>query len=318
MIAFLENLTNPGVIGFSLGGFAALVRSDLKVPAPVHDALSMVLLFAIGLKGGIAMRYGADLPMIQILAGAAIGLTSPLIAYWIARRIGLMDVPNAAGMAATYGSVSAVTYMAGLQFADTASLKVDATLPIILVILEMLALILALGLVSRHKPSGGNRFRAVIHESLCGQSILLLVGGLLIGSLCTEKALGSLKAGFIIPMEGFLVFFLLELGILAANTIREARSRLPFLIPFGTLLPIALGVLGVFLGKATGMGPGGAATLGTLAASGSYIAAPAMLRTSIPEADPALYLTAALGITLPFNLGLGIPLYFTLAQKWIG
>ncbi|RDI95518.1 sodium-dependent bicarbonate transport family permease [Meiothermus sp. QL-1] len=307
------NLLSPAVLAFVLGMVATLVRSDLKIPEALYTSLSIYLLLAIGLKGGAAL---ASTPLEEVwrpaLATLALGVLTPLLAYLVLRRLGRMDVVNAAALAAHYGSVSAVTFAAATSFMQAARQPVEGYLPTLVAILEVPAIVIAL-LIARRNLKGSSMGEAV-REILTGRSILLLVGGSLIGFLSGPEGLKKVSAVFVEPFQGALVLFLLELGMVAAKRLRDLRQAGAFLVGFGLGMPVVHGALGVWLGSLAGMSVGGATVLGTMAASASYIAAPAAVRIALPQANPSYYLTASLGITFPFNLTLGIPLYFALSR----
>ncbi|RIH87490.1 Na+-dependent bicarbonate transporter superfamily protein [Meiothermus luteus] len=307
------NLLSPAVLAFALGMVATLVRSDLRIPEALYTSLSIYLLLAIGLKGGAAL---AATPWSELwkpaLATLALGVSTPLLSYAVLRRLGRMDVVNAAALAAHYGSVSAVTFIAANTLMQSLRQSVEGYLPTLVAILEVPAIVIAL-LIARRNLKGGPMGEA-IREILTGRSVLLLVGGSLIGFLSGPEGLKKVAAAFVDPFQGVLVLFLLELGMVAAKRLRDLRTTGAFLIGFGLGMPVVQGALGVWLGSLAGMSVGGATVLGAMAASASYIAAPAAVRIALPQANPSYYLTASLGITFPFNLTLGIPLYFAFSR----
>ncbi|GIW25490.1 sodium-dependent bicarbonate transport family permease [Meiothermus sp.] len=309
------NLLSPAVLAFALGITATLIKSDLKIPDALYTTLSIYLLLAIGLKGGAAL---AITPLAEVwkpvLATLVLSALTPLLSYAVLRRLGRFDVVNAAALAAHYGSVSAVTFIAATAFMQAARQPVEGFLPTLVAILEVPAIVIAL-LIARRNLGGGSLGEAV-REILAGKSILLLVGGSLIGYLSGPDGLKQVAPVFVDPFRGVLVLFLLELGMVAAKRLRDLRKVGVFLIGFGIVMPLVHGALGVWLGSLAGMSVGGAMVLGTMAASASYIAAPAAVRIALPQANPSYYLTASLGITFPFNLTLGIPLYFALS-RWL-
>lgn len=316
-----SNLLSPIVLAFALGMLAALVKSDLEFPEALYHALTIYLLLAIGLKGGVAL---AATPLsaitLPLLVTIVLGVVTPLTAYAVLRWIGRIDRINAAAIAAHYGSVSAVTFLAAQNFALTIGDVVEGYLPALVAVLEVPAIIVALLLVGRRTEAaaarlGGGRM-AALREVLTGRSILLLVGGVVIGYVADPAALTSVEPFFVTLFPGALTLFLLELGMVAARRMRDLRTVGPFLLGFGIAMPVVHGCLGVWIGLQVGMSSGGSAILGAMVGSASYIAAPAAVRVALPQANPAYYLTAALGITFPFNLTLGIPLYFAFA-RWI-
>jgi uncharacterized protein len=315
------NLLSPIVLAFGLGMFAALVKSDLEFPEALYHALTIYLLLAIGLKGGIALAATplADIA-VPLLATIVLGVVTPLTAFAVLRWVGRIDRVNAAAIAAHYGSVSAVTFLAAQTFAGTVGYAVEGYMPALVAVLEVPAIIVALLLVSRQAETAaakvGGGWVAAVHEVMTGRSILLLVGGVIIGFIADPAALATVEPFFIGLFPGALTLFLLELGMIAARRLRDLRRVGPFLLAFGIVVPVLHGFLGVLVGQYAGLSPGGSAVLGAMVGSASYIAAPAAVRVALPQANPAFYLTSALGVTFPFNLTLGIPLYFAFAH-WI-
>lgn len=313
----LSNLTSPAVICFVIGAFAALVKSDLRVPPQVHETISMYLLFAIGLKGGIALSSTSMEEILHpMLATLALGVITPVTAYVLARRFGKLDVINAAAIAAHFGSVSAVTFMASLNFAEQSKITYEGFLTALLVVMEIPGIIVALALAGWLSSTKEVKIVHVVQEALTGKSVILLAGGLLVGLMGDRAGVNAITTVFITPFQGVLVFFLLEMGVVAASRLREVKAAIPFMAVFGTLVPLIFGTLGAVAGMLAGLSSGGAAILATMTASASYIAAPAAVKMALPEANPGLYLTTSISITLPFNIIIGIPLYFALAN-WL-
>jgi hypothetical protein len=308
-----QNLVSPIVLSFVLGLVATWVKSDLKVPEPLHNALSLYLLLAIGLKGG---GQFATVPFESTirpgLATLALGVATPLVAFFAARLVLRVARHDAAALAAHYGSVSAVTFIAAQEFVRASGLASEHYLAGLVVVLEIPGI--AIGIALAGATQGGEGFRSTVKEAVTGKGVILLGGGFIIGLLSGEKGLSSISPFFVAGFKGVLVLFLLELGLTAATQLRNISARPWRLIGFGIVIPIFHGCLGVLLGHFAGLSPGGAAVLGAMASSASYIAAPAAVRTGIPSANPGLYLTAAIGITFPFNLVCGIPLYTALAS----
>lgn len=308
------NLLSPMVLAFVLGVVATLVRSDLKFPEELYTGLSIYLLLAIGLKGGAEL---SETPLGSFWAPALVtlllGVTIPIVAYGILRRLGRFEVADAAALAAHYGSVSAVTFAAVQTFLETLKIPYEGFMPTLVALLEVPAIIIAL-LIARVALGQRGNWGEVIQELLAGKSILLLLGGLVIGVLAGKAGLAQVAPLFVDPFKGALTLFLLEMGMVAARRFRDLRKVGAFLIAFGVLMPVANGAVGIWLGSLAGLSAGGAVVLGTLAASASYIAAPAAVRIALPQANPSYYLTAALAITFPFNLAIGIPLYYGLSN----
>ncbi|NCC31050.1 MAG: sodium-dependent bicarbonate transport family permease, partial [Chloroflexia bacterium] len=225
---------------------------------------------------------------------------------------GKFEIADAAALAAHYGSVSAVTFAAVQTFLQVLEVPYEGFMPTLVAILEVPAIIVAL-LIARVALGQRGEWGEVFRELLAGKSILLLIGGMVIGTLAGKEGLTQVAPLFVDPFRGVLTLFLLEMGMVAARRFRDLRKVGGFLIAFGILMPIINGTLGIWLGSIVGLSAGGAVILGTLAASASYIAAPAAVRIALPQANPSYYLTASLAITFPFNLAIGIPLYYGLA-----
>jgi hypothetical protein len=306
------NLGSPVVLAFLLGVVAAFIKSDLRFPEQVTSLLSTYLLFAIGLKGGMRLRESSLTELTwPVLITLILGVATPVVAFLVARSFLRLDTINAAAMAAHYGSVSAVTFTAAESFTRAAGTLSEGYLPALVAVLEVPGIVVALVIASR--ASQGRSMSSAIHEVMTGKSVVLLLGGLIIGAIANQEALTRVEPFFVGLFQGMLCLFLLDLGTLAGqrfNSIRRAGARL---LIFATALPIVFGVVGVLLASAVGMSEGGATVLAAMAASASYIAAPAAVRVGLPEADIGLSLGAALGVTFPFNLIIGIPLYSEVA-----
>lgn len=310
------NLGSPVVLAFLLGVIAAFIKSDLRFPEQVTSLLSTYLLFAIGLKGGLRLRESSVSELAwPVVVTLILGIATPLIAFIVARAFVRLDTINAASLAAHYGSVSAVTFTAAESFARAAGTLEEGFLPALVAVLEIPGIVVALIIASRARQ--GRSMSSAIHEVLTGKSVVLLLGGLIIGTVANQEALTRVEPFFIGLFQGLLCLFLLDLGTLAGqrfNSIRHAGARL---LVFATVLPIVFGVIGAFLASLVGMSEGGATVLAAMAASASYIAAPAAVRVGLPDADIGVSLGAALGVTFPFNLIIGIPLYSEIASALI-
>ena len=312
----VNNLLSPVILSFALGVIAKLARSDLAFPEALSKTLAIFLLLAIGMKGGMALDAAKiDQVAWAALATLLIGLAIPSWTFVVARRLGGFQVPDAASLAAHYGSTSAVTFLATVAFLTSAGQPPEGFMPALLALMEIPAIVVALVLLRRCQPSAGDTvgIGRVVGQVLASKSILLLLGGLVIGWAAGRESMAEVKAFFVDPFKGVLCLFLLELGMVAAGQLGELRARWRFLVPFAVLLPLVHGCLGVLAGHWSGLSPAGATVLGTLAASASYIAAPAAMRIANPTANHALALASSLGVTFPFNLALGIPLYHGLA-----
>jgi uncharacterized protein len=307
------NLLSPIVLAFALGIIATLVRSDLKFPEELYAGLSIYLLLAIGIKGGAALAVTPlETFWAPALATLGLGVLVPIWCYVIVRKLGGFEVADSAAIAAHYGSVSVVTFIASLSFLDAVNSPAEGFMPTLVAILEVPAIIVAL-VIARMSVGGRGSWGQVVHEVVAGRSVLLLLGGLMIGFLSTPVGLANVAPLFVDLFQGALALFLLEMGMVAARRFRDLRTVGVFLLGFGIVMPILHGTLGVGLGYLTGLSAGGSTVLGVLAASASYIAAPAAVRIALPQANPAFYLTSALAITFPFNLTIGIPLYYAIA-----
>lgn len=309
-----QNLASPTVLAFVLGAVAVRLKSDLRFPESVTSLLSTYLLLAIGLKGGLKLR---DAPfqdvVLPIIATLTLGIVITTISYLVARRYLRFNITNAAAMAAHYGSVSAVTFTAAETFTRSAGTLREEYLAVLVAMLEVPGIIVALVIASR--ALGNKSMKAAVHEVVTGRSIVLLVGGIAIGLIVNGESAAVVEPLFVGLFAGVLMLFLLDLGVLAGEQLHHIRAAGLRLIVFATGLPVIFGALGALTGTWVGLSVGGATVLATMAASASYIAAPAAVRIGLPDADQGLVLGAALGVTFPFNLVLGIPLYAELANR---
>ncbi len=303
----------PVVLFFLLGGIAGLLRSDLKIPGVLYESLSIFLLLAIGLKGGVELsRYELSAVALPGLTVVLVGALIPLVAFPILRGLGKLSRADSGAIAAHYGSVSVVTFAVGTTYLARQGQDIEGFMTVFLVLLEFPALVI--GVLLARSGEAGVPWRRVIREVMTGKSLVLLLGGLVIGYVAGPDGAESIAPVFFTLFKGLLAFFLLEMGLVAASRISDLRRAGLFLVGFATLMPLASAALGLATGFALGLSTGGLTLLATLYASASYIAAPAAMRIAVPEANPALSIGAALGITFPFNLIVGIPLYHRLAQ----
>ncbi|HZX24336.1 MAG TPA: sodium-dependent bicarbonate transport family permease [Woeseiaceae bacterium] len=304
---------DPVIWFFLLGLTAGLLRSDLRLPPAIYELLSMLLLLTIGLKGGVELAqqpFAGVLP--QMVAVIAMGITLPLLLFPILLYAGRFKRPDAASIAAHYGSVSVATYAVAVAYLGSKGVSFEAHMPLFVVLLEMPGLIV--GILLARGLSSGMRWGALAHEIFLGKSMVLLLGGLLIGWATGPEAMAPLEPLFFDLFKGVLALFLLEMGLIAASQAQSLRRYGVFLVAFGLIVPIPLAAVGTALGWAIGLSPGGSMLLGVLAGSCSYIAAPAAMRIAVPQANPTLSLTISLGITFPFNIFFGIPLYHLMAN----
>lgn len=307
------NLFAPIFLAFLLGWIATWVRSDLKFPEGLTVGLSAYLMLAIGLKGGAQLSVSEPRELVgPISATLALSVITPLVAYHMARRIFRYERADAAALAAHYGSVSAVTFIAATTFAEVTGRAAPGFMPALVAILEVPAIVIGLymGRIKGQEP-----LSSAVGRLMTSKSIFLLIGGLLIGALSTKESLNQVQPLFGDLFRGALVLFMLEMGVVAAARFREVKGHAVKLVAFGVVVPLINGLLGTFIGIKVGLPMGGAGVLGAMAASASYIAAPAAVRAAIPTANPGIYLPAAIAITFPFNLALGIPLFFEAARR---
>ena len=312
------SLLSPMVLAFALGLFATLVKSDLRFPDELYTALTIYLLFAIGLKGGMKLD-GMSLSVVggPLLAAVALSAVVPVWCFFLLKNVVRLDAINSGAIAAHYGSVSAVTFSAVLAFLEIGKVPVEGYVPALLAVMEAPAIIVAIYLAMKSNHSGTSQpgdMKKLFHDLLTGKGILLLLGGLAIGLLCGKKGFEQVAPFFDAPFKGVLTLFLLEVGLVTGRRLHDLKSAGWRLVAFALIMPVLHGLLGALVGKWCGLGLGGTTVLATLAASASYIAAPAAVRIALPQASPALYLTSSLAITFPFNIVLGIPLYHAFAK----
>ena len=310
------------VLAFLLGIIASLIKSDLKFPPELYSALTIYLLFAIRLKGG-AKLVGLSFADIWLPMTVAIvlSLAIPLWCFAILKKMGKFDGVNSAALAAHYGSVSAVTFAECVAFLDLMNITSEPFMPAMLTVMEVPAILVAILLVGRSAVgsgggSGGGSWGKVIHELISGKGVVLLLGGMAIGLLSGTKGFTQVAPLFDTPFRGVLTLFLLEIGLITGRSLGDVKKAGKFLVGFALIMPMIHGVLGAWIGHAIGLSVGGTTLLATLAASASYIAAPAAIRVALPQANPALYFTASLALTFPFNVVIGIPTYFAFAT-WL-
>ncbi len=310
-----QNLISPLVLAFVLGVVAVVSKSDLKIPDQIFSFLSLYLLLSLGLKGGVAlsgMAFGDIwLPSLVCLG---LGCLLPLLTFGVIRYGIRLSQVDAAAIAAHYGSVSVVTFMAAKVFLTNLGFHVSDLMTAMVALLEIpgiiVALLLAQGSLLQKKTSILMRIGKII----ASKSIILLIGGLVMGALCGEEKYQAIAPFFSQLFQGILVLFLLDMGIMVGSRIHELRHIRLSLALCGIIIPLINGGLGSVIGLLVGLNLENAAILATLCASASYIAAPAAVRMALPGANPAYYVTLSLVITFPFNLTLGIPLYFKFAK----
>lgn len=311
----VNTLASPMILAFILAVFATALGSDLTLPKALSSALSIYLLLAIGFKGGTALakEQVGDI-LLPILITIALGVITPLVAFVVAKRMLPIGRVDACALAAHYGSVSAVTFAAALTVLGDSGVFVEGFAPALLAMLEIPGIIVALTLAGSAVGGEGSGWGAALKEAVLGRSIVLLAGGLAIGWIAGPARMELVDPLFVDLFYGALTLFLIDLGVTVAKRARSLRVFGLRLVAMGIVIPLLNGTLGVMLATFSGLSVGGATVVGVMAASASYIAAPAAVRIALPDANPALYLTAALGITFPFNIIVGIPLFFSVAQ----
>ena len=315
----LVNLTSPPVLAFVLGLIAVAVRTDLRLPDAVYQATSMYLLLAIGIKGGVALRESsaADIAL-PLVATVVLGVLIPIAAFAILRVLTPLGRIDRGAMAAHYGSTSLVTFTAALVFLEASQIAFEGYVATLLTVLEIPGIIVGLLLARGLRGCG---LGETLREVVLGRSVLLLVGGLAIGFLTGPLGYERVEPFFGDLFTGVLTLFLLELGMLTGRQLSALRGAGPGLVVFAIGFPLLAGFAGVIGGTLAGMEVGGAMILGVLCASASYIAAPAAVRLALPEAKPSITLASSLGMTFPFNLIVGIPVYLLMAEavgSWWG
>ncbi len=308
---------DPIILFFALGVAARFAKSDLRLPEVLYETLSIYLLLAIGLKGGAQLAQqpiGTVLP--QAIVAVVLGAAIPFALYPVLRRVGKLPRPDSAAVAAHYGSVSVVTFAVGWGMLSKRNIAVEPYLPLLLALMEAPGIVSGV-LLARLGHARQIAWAALAREVLLGRSIVLVLGGLLIGALAGPDALAPMDPLFKDLFSGVLALFLLEMGLITGGRLGDLRRVGIFLIGFGIGAPLALGLLGAMIGHHIGLSLGGATLLATLSASASYIAAPAAMRLAVPEANPVLSIGLALGVTFPFNITIGIPVYLYYA-RWLG
>lgn len=310
-------LIDPVILFFVLGLTASLLRSDLKIPAQIYELLSIVLLLTIGMKGGVEL---ARQPFFDLASQISIvllaGIIIPVLLFPILYYVGNFKRPDAASIAAHYGSVSVGTFAVVIAFMESNQIDYETHMAVFVVVLEIPAIIVGILLARGIRKE--TQWKKIGHEVFLGKGVLLLLGGLAIGWLAGPEGIQKIKPLFFDLFTGILALFLLEMGLITGKQLGGLKTYGGFLIVFGLATPVTLSIIGIYIGEFIGLGVGGATILGTLLASASYIAVPAAMRISVPQANPGLSLTASLGITFPFNVIIGIPLYYYFATQIYG
>lgn len=334
----LSNLLIPAVLFFALGFIARAIKSDLRVPPDLAKVLSIYLLMAIGLHGGYALgKAELSTAFNSVLWAIILGFTLPLIGYGLLLMTRKVDHMNSAAIAAHYGSVSAGTFLTAIAYLDNLNISYESYPVIMLAVMESPAIIVGLLLASwsRHRLAvtgngggtaalqqvgmGNGQLSGLLHEAFTNGSVVLLIGSMIIGAIAAPASMEKLSPFIDDIFMGVLCLFLFEMGMEAARRIREFRKVGAVLLVFGIVMPLIGGAIGLAVGGLVlEMGVGGTLLVGVLGASASYIAVPPAMRLAVPEANPSFYLTLSLGITFPFNVIIGIPLYHALAERLVG
>jgi uncharacterized protein len=309
----ISNFLSPPILFFFLGVTSVLVKSDLEIPAPIPKLFSLYLLLSIGFKGGVELAKSGitQSVVVTLLLAIAMSALVPVYSFFILRL--KLDPYNSAAIAATYGSISAVTFITASSFLSALKIPFDGYMIAALALMESPAIIVGLILVNlfayKKGESSETNWSEVLQEAFLNSSVFLLVGSLLIGILTGEHGGQVLKPFTTDIFYGVLTFFLLDMGLVAARRIKDLQKTGAFLISFAILTPLLNAAIGLLIARAINMPQGDALLFTVLCASASYIAVPAAMRMTVPEANPSLYISSALAVTFPFNILIGIPLY---------
>jgi uncharacterized protein len=316
----IETLLSPVILFFVLGAVAALLRSDLAVPEQVAKMMSLFLMAAIGLKGGVQVATaGFHGEMILTgLVGMVLSFALPFLAFALLRSFGKLDALNAGAVAAHYGSVSVVTFATASEVLTRSGIPAAGYMAAVLALMESPAIVAGMLLAARGGEKKGRMTAHVWREVLFNGSVVLLLGSFIIGAVVGPVKYESVKPLFTGLWSGVLCLFLLDMGLIAIRRLRESRAVTPRLVVLGVVLPLINGTIGALAGAGIGLDTGSTAALAILAASASYIAVPAALRLALPQANAGLYLSMSLAITFPFNIIIGIPIYIALARALTG
>ena len=328
----MKSLLDPAILFFVFGILAGLIKSNLEIPPQIARFLSLYLLMALGLKGGFALAESGLTGEVAVSLACAIALAFavPAVGYLLLRRF--LNGYDAAAIAATYGSVSAVTFITATQYLDGQAIAYGGHMAAAMALMESPAIVMAVFLANRVRQQSAEALPAsvppsslvksapmghILRESLTDGTQLLLLGAMLIGILTGAAGQASMKPFTGDLFKGMLAFFLLDMGLQAARNMGELKGKSPWLLAYAIAGPLVHAAVALVIGIIFGMSAGNTALLMVLAASASYIAVPAVIRHAIPEASPSLYFGMSLGLTFPFNILLGIPLYVYAAQRWL-
>jgi hypothetical protein len=323
----LTNLTSPVILFFGLGVLVVLAKAKVEFPGSISEFITIYLLIAIGFKGGVAIaEAGLTVDMVWVILGAVLlGAVIPVYSFYILWRIGKLKTDDAAAIAGHYGSISVVTFLAGTAFLGLLAVDFEGFmygLPAIMELPGIVAVLILVAWIKEKDRSGSAQARSTlgrtVRKVVLSKSVVLLLGGLLVGYVAGPRGMAGVEVFFQGIFLGILCLFMLEMGTIAGDKLADLRKTGWFLVLFGIVMPPVNALWGLAVGIMTGLGVGGTTLLAVLAASCSYIVAPAAMRLALPKANPALYLGVSVGVTLPFNLLVGIPLYYYLADYLIG
>jgi hypothetical protein len=319
-VRILDNLLTPPILFFFLGMAATWLRSDLTVPVSVARFLSFYLLFSIGFHGGVELAAAGLAPqgLLALAVAVAFAFAAPIWTFFAARL--RLDAPNAAAVAATYGSISAVTFITAGAYLDDMGIPYGGHMVAAMALMESPAIVVGVLLARRFGRAADAATarpgsRELLREAFLNGAVFLLLGSLMIGAVTGQKGWEAVKPLAHEPFKGVLCLFLLDMGIVAARRLRDLRSSGGFLISFALMAPLLHGAVGIALAWILGLGRGDSLMLAVLCASASYIAVPAAMKLSIPEANPSVYVPMALAVTFPFNIVVGIPLYVAVIDR---
>lgn len=313
----IDTLTSPVILFFVLGFIAAALKSDLSIPEAFAKAMSIYLMAAIGLKGGVEVSKSGITPEVIIAASAGLVLSFllPVLAFALLRTVGKLSKVDAGAVAAHYGSVSVVTFVTAVELLTGQGLSPAGYMVAVLALMETPAIITGLMLAGqRDGASDADKTSAPWHEVLTNASVMLLVGSFIIGAIAGSDGFAPVKPLFDTGFRGVLCLFLLDMGLVAARRLIQSRKMTLRLVSLAILMPLVNGTIGTVTGTLIGLDVASAAALGILTASASYIAVPAAMRLALPQADPGIYLSMSLGVTFPFNIIFGISIFAALAQ----
>lgn len=311
----VQNVLNPPILFFFLGMLAVFLRSDLTIPEPLPKLFSLYLLLSIGLQGGYKLSHSgfSGYILLTLVLAVFMAVLVPLYTFVILKK--RLDVPNAAALAATYGSISAVTFVTAAAFLDQVGVSYGGHMVAAMALMESPAIVIGLMLARLYGgKSRENGFETtwgeILREAFLNASVFLLLGAMVVGLVTGERGWHDMEPLFGHLFKPMLAFFLLDMGLVAARQMDELRRVGGFLVAFGILVPILNAVAAILIARMAGLHEGDALLFAVLSASASYIAVPAAMRLSLPEANPSIYLTLSLAITFPWNIVVGIPMYY--------